>query len=109
MATNPTYIKSIDWISRTILDGNYSILLPLVNKRADLNQFYRMNETATFLWNNLEKPISLNTLFKRVRAAFDLGTVSPDILQKEIKSVLKDWKEIGAIHLTRKKSKRKPK
>lgn len=97
MANLPTYQRSKDWISRTVLDGHYSILLPLISEKADLNQFYRMNQTAAFLWENLAKPHAPNSLLKKLQTAYDLSNTPISEVKSEIEGCLSEWVRMGAV------------
>jgi len=61
--------------------GNELIIVPLSSNVAHMNELFTLNETAKFIWENLDKNLSMDELITLVTDTFDISvaTASKDI------------------------------
>ena len=61
--------------------GNELIIVPLSANVAHMNELFTLNETAKFIWENLDKSNSVEALISLVTETFDINeeTAAKDI------------------------------
>lgn len=61
--------------------GNELIIVPLSANVAHMNELFTLNETAKFIWENMDKQSSMETLVNSLTETFDINkeTATRDI------------------------------
>ncbi len=68
-----------NFVSREV--GNELIIVPLSANVAHMNELFTLNETAKFIWENIDKQSSMEGLINLVTVSFDINeeTAAKDI------------------------------
>jgi len=66
--------------------GNELILVPLTGNVAQMNELFTLNETAKFIWENLEENTTFVELEELMTEAFD---VDNETAKKDIEAFIK--------------------
>ena len=66
--------------------GNELILVPLTGNVAQMNELFTMNETAKFIWENLEENTTVAKLEELMTEAFDVDT---ETAKKDIEAFIR--------------------
>ena len=84
------YKMKTKFVAREV--GNELILVPLSGNVAQMNELFTMNETAKFIWENINEKNTLADLENMITEAFDidLETAKMDIdkFLKRLESIL---------------------
>lgn len=64
------YVKGQGFVEKQV--GNELILVPLVNKVADMSEVFTLNEVGAFIWNCLEQPLTVKQLTEKVVETFEV-------------------------------------
>lgn len=89
---NIIYHRSEDFIYRKIVDE--TVLVPLRQNVNEMDSIYAMNEVASFIWETLEKPATLQELQQALLTAYD---TSPEKVAEDLERFLNELVSIGAI------------
>ena len=73
---------------------NETILLPLYKNSEEINCIYTLNKIASQVWELIDGKRKLGEIKKQVLKKFD---ASPEEVDKEMKTFLKELKQIKAI------------
>ena len=92
MVKEKVFKKNPDIVTRTIEDE--TILMPIYKTSDDINCIYTLNKSAAFIWEAIDGKRSMEKIKKMVSEKFESTEKEID---KEIKNLLKDLKEIKAI------------
>jgi len=87
--------RNADYIFRRIADEG--VLVPLYQKDNEENCIYTLNELASFIWEKLGQPSSIQQLLSAVCAEYE---ADPEILTSDLDRFLVEMKTIGAIKET---------
>lgn len=93
------YARRGDWMHRTMLDGEGTVLVPLVASKADLTCLFVLNDTAAFLWDELASPVGEDELCQRLLAAFTSETEPPEQVREGVRSCLGELLAMGAVQV----------
>ncbi|MFQ3581942.1 MAG: PqqD family protein, partial [Chloracidobacterium sp.] len=74
-----------------------TLLIPIRGQAADLDAIYVLNETAAFLWSQLERSGNPTTLGSALMQAFD---VAPQQAVEDVTLFLRDLQQAGLVRLT---------
>lgn len=80
--------RNPDFIFRNV--AGEAVLIPLLKNVADLEAIYTLNEVGVFIWERLEKPITVGALKQEIMAEFE---VDPITLEEDIKHFILELKE----------------
>lgn len=80
--------RNPDFIFRNV--AGEAVLIPLLKDVADLEAIYTLNEVGVFIWEHLEKPITVDALKQEIMAEFE---VDQDMLEEDIKQFILELKE----------------
>ncbi len=96
MAGNDVIVgRNADFIFRRIADEG--ILVPLYKKDNDEPCIYTLNGLASFIWEKLNQPCSIEQLRSAILAEYK---ADPEILVSDLERFLVEMKTIGAIKET---------
>ena len=84
--------KNPDVVTRVIEDE--TILMPIYKTSDEINCIYTLNESASRMWQMIDGKRTLGEIKQQILNEFD---VTPDELEKEMRPLLKDLKEIRAV------------
>lgn len=79
---NITQLKS-KFVSRKV--GNEMVLVPLVSNVAQMDTLFNLNETAGFLWENLDENSSVEQLKNQLLENFEVDDATAE---KDVKDFL---------------------
>lgn len=79
---NITQLKS-KFVSRKV--GNDMVLVPLVSNVAQMDTLFNLNETAGFLWENLDENSSIELLKNQLLESFEVDDATAE---KDVKDFL---------------------
>lgn len=71
--------------------GNELILVPLTGNVAQMNELFTMNETAKFIWENLEENTTIDKLEELMTEVFDIDT---ETAKKDIEAFIRKLETI---------------
>ena len=70
--------------------GNEVVVVPLVNNVAQMERLYTLNETAGFLWENLNETATVESLKTALLENFD---VEDSVAEQDIQNFLENLKK----------------
>ncbi len=76
MMNNEVYIKDKNLIESSI-EGE-TIIVPLVNSVADMNSMFSLNETAAFIWKQIDGKKSINYISELLQNEFTIDKETAD-------------------------------
>ena len=71
--------------------GNEVVVVPLVNNVAQMERLYTLNETAGFLWENLNETATVESLKTALLENFD---VEDSVAEQDIENFLENLKKL---------------
>ncbi|HRG02846.1 MAG: PqqD family protein [Bacteroidia bacterium] len=71
--------------------GNEVVVVPLVNNVAQMERLYTLNETAGFLWENLNETATVESLKTALLENFD---VEDSVAERDIQNFLENLKKL---------------
>ena len=71
--------------------GNEVVVVPLVNNVAQMERLYTLNETAGFLWENLNETATVESLKTALHENFD---VEDSVAERDIQNFLENLKKL---------------
>ena len=71
--------------------GNEVVVVPLVNNVAQMERLYTLNETAGFLWENLNETATVESLKTALLEKFD---VEDSVAERDIQNFLENLKKL---------------
>ena len=71
--------------------GNEVVVVPLVNNVAQMERLYTLNETAGFLWENLNETATVESLKTVLLENFD---VEDSVAEQDIQNFLENLKKL---------------
>lgn len=71
--------------------GNEVVVVPLVNNVAQMERLYTLNETAGFLWENLNETVTVESLKTALLENFD---VEDSVAERDIQNFLENLKKL---------------
>ena len=71
--------------------GNEVVVVPLVNNVAQMERLYTLNETAGFLWENLNETATVESLKTALLENFD---VEDSVAEQDIQNFLENLKKL---------------
>ena len=71
--------------------GNEVVVVPLVNNVAQMERLYTLNETAGFLWKNLNENATVESLKTALLENFD---VEDSVAERDIQNFLENLKKL---------------
>ena len=71
--------------------GNEVVVVPLVNNVAQMERLYTLNETAGFLWENLNETATVESLKTALLENFD---VKDSVAEQDIQNFLENLKKL---------------
>lgn len=92
MDQKSVYKKSAKIVARVI--GEETVLLPLFKTSDDINSIYTLNRAASWVWEQMDGCRSLGAIREEAQKKFD---VTPQNFDRQIRQVLKDLQEVGAL------------
>ncbi|MFH0798815.1 MAG: PqqD family protein [Pseudomonadota bacterium] len=84
--------RNPDVVSRVI--GDETILLPIYKTSEELNCIYTLNKPASRVWEMIDGKTTAGGIGKKVMKEFGSA---PKEVEREMKKLLKDLKEIKAV------------
>lgn len=84
--------RNKNMVTRVIEDE--VILMPIYKTSDEINCIYTLNKVASVVWDMIDGKTTLAGIKKQILEKFD---ATPDEVDKEMKNLLKDLKEIKAI------------
>ena len=88
------YIKNPDFVQREIA-GEF-ILIPIKRNLKDANNLFVLNEMGAQVWKRIDGTASVQKISQNLLEEFE---TSPEILEKDLKTLLTDLESIQAIQL----------
>lgn len=79
MDTASLYLLKSKYVTKEI--GDELVLVPLSGNVSQMNELFTMNETGRFIWENLNKNVTVEELVEKVTESFD---VSEEEAEKDI-------------------------
>ncbi len=79
-------------VARTIEDE--IVLIPISQTAKEMNYIYTLNKPASEVWNLINGKRAIKDIKKIILKKFD---VTPDEVDKEIKTLIKDLKQVNAV------------
>lgn len=70
------------------------IVVPIGNNIADFNGVIRLNESAAFLWRELQSEISKNDLVNKLKSEYEIGE---ELAAKDVEDFIKILEENNAL------------
>lgn len=70
------------------------IVVPIGNNIADFNGVIRLNESAAFLWRELQSEISKNDLVNKLKSEYEIGE---ELAAKDVEDFIKTLEENNAL------------
>lgn len=70
------------------------IVVPIGNNIADFNGVIRLNESAAFLWRELQSEISKNDLVNKLKSEYEIGE---ELAAKDVEDFVKILEENNAL------------
>lgn len=70
------------------------IVVPIGNNIADFNGVIRLNESAAFLWRELQSEISKNDLVNKLKSEYEIGE---ELATKDVEDFIKILEENNAL------------
>lgn len=92
MQENIVLKKNSNMVTRVIDDE--TILMPIYKTSDEINCIYTLNDAASKVWNLINGKRTLSEIKKKILLEVDATT---EEVNKEIKALLKDLKEIKAV------------
>lgn len=92
MQENKVLCKNADMVTRVI--DEETILMPIFKTSEEINCIYTLNKVASRVWELIDGKKTLSSIKKKLLDEFD---ATPKELDKEMKVLLKDLREIKAI------------
>lgn len=86
------FVRNSKFIFRQVVDE--MILVPLYKDVGDMDAIFTLNEVGAFLWNRLERPITVAELMTDILDFFD---VKPEEVAADLQEFLRAMEECGAI------------
>lgn len=86
------YKKNDDFVYRKI--AGETLLVPIRNAIKELQSIYSFNETACYIWENIDGKQTLAEIVQEMKSDFALDNCDA---QKDIEEFIGKLKEIGAI------------
>lgn len=86
------YFRNPDFIFRNV--AGEAVLIPLMKDVADLEAIFSLNEVGVFIWEQLEKPTSLESNKEKLMHEFD---VEPEVVETDLNHFTSDLLDLGII------------
>lgn len=86
------FVRNPKFIFRQVVDE--MVLVPLHKDVGDMDAIYTLNEVGAFLWNRMERPITVPELKSAVMESFD---AKPDEVATDLQQFLRAMEECGAV------------
>ena len=86
------FSRNPDFIFRKVLDE--FILVPIHKDVADMECIYTLNPLGAFIWEKLEKPLSVAALLAAIADRYD---ADPQLIRMDLENFLEELGAIGAL------------
>lgn len=90
--TGKRYIQNPNFIYRQIVDE--MILVPIHHDVADMDSIFSLNSVGAFIWEKLEKPLTISEIEQAIMDAFD---ADPATVRQDIDAFFEAMHHYGAI------------
>ena len=71
-----------------------TMLVPVRGNLADMQKVFALDEMARFIWDQLERPSSLDELAETVTREFD---VADDVAQRDVREFVEELQAAGLV------------